>query len=822
MESTEAAGLTNKLRLIQELKYKLLHVEWAREPFVLLARILQDMRPILEHQPNDDNAIATQYLISLQTLIIEHLRDNRLPAGDERSRLLTLLDDLLRALDHSDIFLEYPDNVSATLVGKIGEITPQLGGNVLLVANSGVRALSVKLEHANFQVWHCDTPEDARSMLLRTSLVSAIIDLDLTTDATQLLDLVRQLDARIASQLSIFFISERSDFAARLAAVHANGAGYFTKPVDSNALIEQLYERLSNTSVHGRRVLIINDAADAATKITQELQSKGITTHVVSQPQRLIQAIYQFQPQLLILDLAIKLVDATDLAKLIRQHELCHDIPMILLAESDSDTLRDNLVKLGIGENDILLKPLTPEYLLTVVSHRLRQANTIRYKLQNLHSKDVLSNLYNRRYFLSQLEHALADQPEAVAIMLVHLENLHNIDNTTISDVDKMIESAAMRLQQTLGPGYQASRFGDTVFAVLAYNVSKQTLFATARALRGVLETEPYKIGNHQRRLYVSIGISSSEDGESNALALIGNADLAANVARERDEEHIHIYNPQTDQQEATSHQQRLLEEISKAVEQQRMSLVFQPIVYLRADRTERYEVLLRMRNQDDREIIPEVVFSSAQDLRLGLMLDRWVIAHCLPILRQRSSSGLKTNLFINISPAILQDPSLANWLQEGFSRAQVDPNSLIFELPEATASENLPALTAAMAPLKQLGCGLSLDHFGHPNHSSLKLIDELAEAGLNLDYVKLDPTFVHDFVGDEDKQKRLRALIARLNEYNITTIAGCVEDSPTLYTLMTCGIEYAQGYFLQRPQAEMSYDFASLELEELANSTSP
>ena len=244
--------------------------------------------------------------------------------------------------------------------------------------------------------------------------------------------------------------------------------------------------------------------------------------------------------------------------------------PCLLLA--DTTTLEQKLVSLGIGENDVLTKPLSTAHLLSVVSHRLRQANSIDYKLHNLHSRDTVSNLYNRRHFLSQLEHSLTEQA-TTAIMLVHLENLHTSDTATITDTDKIVELAAQRLQQTLGSGYQASRFGDAVFAVLAHDTLKQALFTHARALRNVLETETYDIDGHQHRLYVSIGISSSEDAETKAQTLISNADLAASVARERDEEHIHIYNPQTDQQEATSHQQRLLEDISKAVEQQRMSL---------------------------------------------------------------------------------------------------------------------------------------------------------------------------------------------------------------------------------------------------------
>jgi EAL domain-containing protein (putative c-di-GMP-specific phosphodiesterase class I) len=252
------------------------------------------------------------------------------------------------------------------------------------------------------------------------------------------------------------------------------------------------------------------------------------------------------------------------------------------------------------------------------------------------------------------------------------------------------------------------------------------------------------------------------------------------------------------------------------------MGLVFQPIVNLRENHAEHYEVLLRMRNEDERELLPEVVFTSIHKLRLGLMLDRWVIAHCLPVLRKRRQLGLPTKLFINLSPAILQDNDLTVWLQEGFSKAQVDPGNLIFELPETTAAQHLQTLQTVLAPLKKLGCGLSLDHFGRHGERSLQLLNSLAGLDLAVDYVKPDPIFIHDLVNDEDKQQQLKDWIATLKTLNITPIVSAIEDLPTLNILIACGIEYAQGYFLQPPQAELNYDHNGSSADRVIRAANP
>ena len=119
------------------------------------------------------------------------------------------------------------------------------------------------------------------------------------------------------------------------------------------------------------------------------------------------------------------------------------------------------------------------------------------------------------------------------------------------------------------------------------------------------------------------------------------------------------------------------------------MTLLFQPVVSLRGDTTERYEVLLRMRNREGWELLPETVFALVKHHRIGMVLDRWVIAHSIRVLRERQARGQSVILFINISLTILQDEALLTWLQGGLSKTGVPAASLVFEMTETTADLN-------------------------------------------------------------------------------------------------------------------------------------
>ena len=232
------------------------------------------------------------------------------------------------------------------------------------------------------------------------------------------------------------------------------------------------------------------------------------------------------------------------------------------------------------------------------------------------------------------------------------------------------------------------------------------------------------------------------------------------------------------------------------------MSLLFQPIVSLRGDTTERYEVLLRMRNREGWELLPETVFGLVKRHRIGMVLDRWVIAHSIRLLRERRARGSSAILFINISPTILRDEELFNWLQSGLHKTEVPASSLVFEIAETTAEVNKQTLLPFLKRIKELGCGISLDHFsGHERSQSLVQL-------LQADYVKLEGRHSQDLLNDKLRQQELGRLARELATQGVTTILTGIEDSATLPVLWSCGIDYVQGFLLQRPHTDMSFDF--------------
>lgn len=819
-------SLAGKLRRIEELAEKLVYIKWSREFFVLLQRVVQDIAALTQSRPECGRIRVLAQRLNQE--LTECLNSGALPRGARWEQLIMIMDALCRitppeleassarseadaapsgVIDATPLFSRWDKSTRPkSAIAQLPTEAPPLW----LVAPDSAQTLMRKIEQrGHYAPRRLNTLTEAHALLTQAQKPAAILlDLDMAADQQSVLQQAATLRQILPPDIPLFFLAERNDLTARLEAVEAGAAAYFLKPVDLPLLMETLNEWALKPLHH--RVLIVEETLAAGRDIARWLNQQGMVTQVLAQPLLLLQTMSSFRPNLLVLNLDFPDLDGLILAQAIRQHEHFRQLPLVLVTAREETRARLAIARL---ESEILLnKPLNPELLIAAIARRLNYNHDLYRKISQLNKHDSVSGLYNRPYFLAHLERALinaAANTQAVALMLVALDNLREAENRDIAATDEVIEQAAQRLQSVLGPDAIAARFSDAMFMALFGLPHQDTVLTTARAVQASLETEPYQLSSGHFTLATSIGVStvsSASRTPKEAASLIQQADLARSLAQGDKTSRIHIQHEQSPEQlEDQDRQRRLMEEIREAVQQQRMTLLFQAIVSLRGDTTERYEVLLRMRNHEGWELLPETVFALAKRHRIGMVLDRWVIAHAIRVLRERKGYARPAILFINISPTILQDEELLNWLQAGLTKTGVPASSLVFEMTETAADLNKQALLPFVTRLRELGCGLSLDHFS--GHARSRSLVELLQAN----YVKLSGGFTENLLTDKDRQKQLTDLSRSLAAFGVTSIVTGIEDAKTLPVLWSCGIDYVQGYFLQRPHTEMSYDFENI-----------
>jgi len=534
------------------------------------------------------------------------------------------------------------------------------------------------------------------------------------------------------------------------------------------------------------------------------LEEQGITPQVVIQPMQVMQDIYRFRPDLLLIDLDIKDISGPELAQAIAQHRDCDILPIILLCFPAD--LPHYLMHLNVPGASLMTKPAAISYLCWEIKQRLSRARAMRIKLALLTDNDPVSGLFNRRRYLMLLERAIENlglSTQSLAVVFVMMDNLRSIrDSAGVATADEVLGQAASRLGQVLNQDQPAARFSDAIFAVLVPNLIGEPLLALARRIRNALETGSYKVGEQALLLRTSIGLALATDRSQDHLMLIQRADSACGLAREAKGDRIVLQQSglgaKRDQE--VSSRARILEQVHEIIEYERLWLVFQPIASMRGDTNERYEVLLRLRGSDGQELVPGSVFGVVYNHELGRTLDRWVIEQVLNMLRQRQ---LMITVFIKILPVTLQDRTLSGWLRERLEQTGVEAQRLVFEVAEATAERSLRDMFGFLGGIKMLGCGFCLDRFGRGT-DSLTLLKNLGA-----DYVKLDMTYVTGIAKDSTKQEQIKELVQNLEALGASIIVGGVEEVKAMPILWSLGVDLIQGFFLQHPYREMSYDFA-------------
>ena len=150
--------------------------------------------------------------------------------------------------------------------------------------------------------------------------------------------------------------------------------------------------------------------------------------------------------------------------------------------------------------------------------------------------------------------------------------------------------------------------------------------------------------------------------------------------------------------------------------------------------------------------------------------------------------------LFINLSANSIVDKDFCDFAESELKRHSIQPGQLCFEITETSAIKNIQQARHFMSTLKAHNCEFALDDFGSGMSSFTYL------KNLPVDYLKIEGSIVSDMINDQIDH----AMVAAINQIGrvmkIKTIAEHVENTATLDQLKSIGVDFAQGYHIDRP----------------------
>jgi len=434
-------------------------------------------------------------------------------------------------------------------------------------------------------------------------------------------------------------------------------------------------------------------------------------------------------------------------------------------------------------EVEILSEDLTlddrPARLVTAMDITARRETE--RELRHRADRDDLTGLFNRRHF-EQLTQRQVKRDlvggSSCALLVLDLDHFKFVNDSFGHTVgDELIKRVGQLLLDSLRPTDLIARLGGDEFAVLLPDTDAHGATTVANTLLDRLRS---KVWQGMRPTTASIGVAWL-DGEvcSSATDLLVAADVALYEAKEAGRNRFAV--------SAGHRGLTWMEEIRRAIDEERLVLYTQPILDLRTEQVVQEELLLRMID-DKGEIIPPAAFIPTAE-RFGLIqeLDRWVVRQGLELVRQ----GRKVE--VNISAHSIGDRELTRMVGDAL-RHDANPENLVFEITETAAAANFADVREFAERLSRLGCGFALDDFGtgFGAFSYLKHVP--------VSYLKIDMDFVRDLRLNVADQRVVRAIVSIADGLGQKTIAEGVENAETLELLRQMGVHYAQGFHIGRP----------------------
>lgn len=428
-------------------------------------------------------------------------------------------------------------------------------------------------------------------------------------------------------------------------------------------------------------------------------------------------------------------------------------------------------------------------------------------KLSVLSKQDLLTGLYNRTYFLEQLDkltHKAASGAARGTLLLISLDAYKGVrESIGLSGSDLYLADVATLLNPKLKDHGVLARYDGSIFTLLLPGYDQGQAEKLAEGLCRLIADHISTINEQTVTGTASIGISLINETTPNSQEVLSRAEKACEQAAGAGGNRVHVHNPaMADMTEQAQHAE-WGRRIKEAIKHNRFRLLFQPIVSLQGAAEEHYEVLIRMLGEQGEEIAPGEFLPAAEAMRLLNYVDRSVIANAFKMLAERTASGKhSTRLFITLTGQSLTDEGLLPWVVERIKALRLNADMLVFQISEQSALNHLNQAKQVVTALRELNCRIALEDFGtEPNTFN-------ALRHLEVHYLKLHGSLMENLAKNPAHQERVKEIGEHARELGKHTIATCVEDANSLAVLWQSSVDFIQGRFVQEPRPQMDFDF--------------
>ena len=435
-----------------------------------------------------------------------------------------------------------------------------------------------------------------------------------------------------------------------------------------------------------------------------------------------------------------------------------------------------------------------------IIQQNNANAAEIAKQLEAAQRKDSLTGLDNRQGFeatFSSVYNEVIDNDDRAALLYIRLDNIGKINSSLgLQGVDTTVKQVAYTLDEYFADNY-VSRFGDTTFAVLVQDTNEEKIKQQADELRQRIADMLIEVAKRSTTTTVSIGAVMIDRNAPAKEIVIERAIDAMNqvmVETKNAGNGVHLYDPS---QHANSDDTALAEYLVNAISHSRFELLYQPIYDIETDRSDIFEVYLRLPLADGKSMTPDEFMSVAKSNQLLEKIDRWVLINACKQLSIVRKQHPQSRVIVQLTSASLADNKLASVVSQLIKAVGGAPGALTLQFNEQDIVDYLAVAKKQFLALSKVNCQLSIHNFG----STTKSIDTAEFVQPNM--VRLAKSYIEDLSNAENIET-VKSLVAKANEQGFGVLMPYIEDAATMSVAWSVGARYLQGYYLQVPSKMM------------------
>ncbi len=598
--------------------------------------------------------------------------------------------------------------------------------------------------------------------------------------------------------MPVAFIADTNDLQTRLTAMRTDAKAYWSLPVDPSVVASRMRELTSPQSHAPYRILIVEDDPAQADFASAILGKAHFECRSVTEPLQVMTVLDEFRPDLILMDLYMPDASGSELTAVIReQNEFMHTPIVFLSGEQDLDK---QLSALSCGGEDFLSKPIGPKQLINTVTHRIRRAAQLTNRLGSFKRAEHAGGIGTRDQLFERVEILCRTEPSVKqqhAVLYLDLDKADEIiKKIGIGGMDAVLTELGNRLRPIVQPADLLSRIGDHSLGMVASNRSKESLVVLGKKLCKAAADRAVEIENHALLITLSIGAYLIDDATQDARSLFFQAKLASRVAHKGGGDQMHIQASEATKRPGAQ-VDALAKIIMRAIKEQHFEIYFQPIVALKgaSDRA-LYQALIRLQEPEGKLYTAAEFIPTAEQIGLIGKIDHWTTRAALTIINRHKQQGQELQLFVSQAADLLENMERLSWLSEKHRRGLISENELTFEFRLADVVKHLDSAKVCFEMLRSINIFTLLTGVSN-SAESRGLLKQLP-----LKYVKLDPKLLNK------PDQELKDLISLVHTQKIKIIAPQVEDPRSIALLWNSGVDFVQGYFVQRPENNLLYDF--------------